>query len=340
MVPVGYGGDVVLAFEEAAVGDADLLEGYFDVLIEEDGVEEVPAVEAALGHLVVVVVVVVEADVVGGVVGVAEVRRTILILDRTAVLLGGEAPGAAEVVFGSGTADGWVVLISVNIEFHFAFAVPVAFEGGEGEVGADVLAFAFYVVEDDVVVGFFGDALAAPLGVEVGGIFWDFGEAVVDLIEESRDVFVALVFDGDGGVFAERHREIAVETAGRVDGDRDGVDRVGDAESAAEEIAERAFDGWDGFVIPVHAENQIALDVTVSFAGAVGYSDPDVLDDAFALDSAEGYGFAGGNFRDARGAFAGWTEVAGCHAAFSFFSVPVFPVDGTGLAVSQSENIL
>ena len=71
MVPVSGRCDVILAFEEAAVGDADLLEGYFEVLFEEDGVEEMPAVEAALGHLVVVVVVVVLEGVVDGVVGVA-----------------------------------------------------------------------------------------------------------------------------------------------------------------------------------------------------------------------------------------------------------------------------
>ena len=41
-----------------------------------------------------------------------------------------------------------------------------------------------------------------------------------------------------------------------------------------------------------------------------------------------------------RGTFSGRTKIAGCHAAFSFFSVPVFPVDGTGLSVFQPENIL
>lgn len=340
MVPVSGRCNVILAFEEAAVGDADLLEGYFEVLFEEDGVEEVPAVEAALGHLVVVVVVVVLEGVVNGVVGVAEVGGAVLVFDGSAVLLGCKAPGAAEVVFGSGAADGWVVLIAVDVEFHFAFAVPVAFEGGEGEVGADVLAFAFNVVEDDVVVGFFGNALAAPLGVEVTRILRDLGEAVVDLVEEGRDGLVALVFDGDAGVFMKRHREVAVEAAGRVDGDWDGVHLVRNAEAAAEEVAERAFDGWEFFVVPVHAEDQVAQDVAVAVAGAVGDGDPDVLDDALSVDFAEGYGLSCFDFRDARGAFAGWAEVTGCHAAFSFFSVPVFPVDRTGLAVSELENVL
>ena len=66
-------------------------------------------------------------------------------------------------------------------------------------------------IEHHVVVGEFGDALAAPLRVEahrVGRQLVVFG--VVDLVEERGHVLVAVVAQHDARVF-ERHGEVAVE---------------------------------------------------------------------------------------------------------------------------------
>jgi hypothetical protein len=92
--------------------------------------------------------------------------------------------------------------------------------------------------------------------------------------------------------------------------------------------------------VPVHAQDKIPQNITVTFTGTVCNGDPDVLNHAFSLDLTKCYGLSCFYFRDTRGTFSGRTKIAGCHAAFSFFSVPVFPVDGTGLSVFQPENIL
>ena len=68
--------------------------------------------------------------------------------------------------------------------------------------------------------------------------------------------------------------------------------------------------------------------------------DPDVLNDAFSPDLTKCYGLSCFYFRDTRGTFSGRTKIAGCHAAFSFFSIPVFPVNRTGLSAFQLENVL
>lgn len=70
LVPVGHGCHIILAFKQATVVYADLLDGDADVLLKQDGVHDVPAVKAALGHLVIVVVVIMNKSIVVGIVGV------------------------------------------------------------------------------------------------------------------------------------------------------------------------------------------------------------------------------------------------------------------------------
>ena len=76
LVPVGY---VILAFEEAAVTDADLLVSDFQVFIEANRLLDVPAVESALWYGVVVVVVVVDQFAMREVVWISHVRGAVVL---------------------------------------------------------------------------------------------------------------------------------------------------------------------------------------------------------------------------------------------------------------------
>ena len=58
-------------------------------------------------------------------------------------------------------------------------------------------------------------------GMEIGSILRNRCQAIVDLIKEGRNRLITLIFNGNTGVFTERHREIAVETTGRIDSNRD-----------------------------------------------------------------------------------------------------------------------
>ena len=89
-----------------------------------------PPIEAALGHLIVVVVIIMQEGIVMGIVRIAQKRRTEGIFHCAAVFLRCKAPCPAEVILGSGPADGRVFLIPVNIELHFPFSVPVPLQGG------------------------------------------------------------------------------------------------------------------------------------------------------------------------------------------------------------------
>lgn len=77
LVPVGNASDIVLALEQTAVADPDLLNGHANVLLKTYGILNMPPIEPALRHGIVVVVWIVHELVVRGIVGVSEVRRAV-----------------------------------------------------------------------------------------------------------------------------------------------------------------------------------------------------------------------------------------------------------------------
>ena len=170
LVPAGY---VILAFEEAAVTDADLLVSDFQVFIEANRVLDVPAVESALWYGVVVVVVVVDQFAMREVVWISHVRGAVVLFHGFPVYLFCEAPGAAEVVFGSSSAVGWVVFVAIHIEFYFAFSPPVAFQRGQCQIGSHIVSSSFYAVQNHIVFLQFGDFLPSPLRTEICGVLFD-----------------------------------------------------------------------------------------------------------------------------------------------------------------------
>ena len=81
LVPVRDRCDVILPFKKSSVSDADLLDRYADVPAERNRILDMPSVEAALRHGIVVVVRMV-LGVMVRIIRVAEVRRAVLLLDR------------------------------------------------------------------------------------------------------------------------------------------------------------------------------------------------------------------------------------------------------------------
>ena len=221
LVPVSCGSYIILTFKKTSVADTNLLQSYLKVLLKKDRIKKVPAVEAALWHLIIIVVIIMKEGIVARVVRIAKIRSTVLIFNGLAILLCCKAPGTAEVIFCSSSANGWIILVSIDVEFHLTFSVPVAFEAGKRKISSNVLAFPFDVVEDNVVFCLFRYALTTPLGMEIGSILRNRCQAIVDLIKEGRNRLITLIFNGNTCVFTERHREIAVETTGRIDSNRD-----------------------------------------------------------------------------------------------------------------------
>ena len=136
-------------------------------------------------------------------------------------VLAGHAPvvGAADVVLGSGAADGGEFLVTVHEELDLTFAPPAVVQHAPAERGADVVAAAADAVDDGVFLAVPHGVGAAVLSVEIGGIVGDVREGVVDLVEASLRLSRVLVFERDAAVPPERHLPEAVESAAGIDGD-------------------------------------------------------------------------------------------------------------------------
>ena len=274
LVPVGHRGDVVgqwLEFSLVHRGPpAQSLDGNAEFFFEADRVEYVPAIHGVLGYLFFLFLPE----------RIAEKGRRIGVL---------EAPGAAEIVFGAGSANGGIFPVAVDEEFYFTFAPPAIGELGPGEEGAGVVTLAADTFNDDIIgIGTVGDS-TTPLGVEIAGGLGNVGERVVDLVKEKADLFCQIVFDGDPATLVERHGPIAVHGTGGVDGDGHGIDVVGQAVAKCEKIAQRHFNGGHLLAVPVKTQN-----AAPQIAFVRGH--PDVLDDAGPFDFSQGVRGAGLDF--------------------------------------------
>ena len=226
LIPVGHGSHIVLPLEQAAVADADLLDGDPQILLKQDRIRDVPPVEAALGQLVVGMVIVMQEGIPRGIVGIAEEGRAEGVFHRPSLLLRREAPGAAEIVFGPRSADRGIIRIPVQIKLYLALSVPVPLQGGQRQVGAHVLSLSLHAVQDHIVLSLFREPLPAPLRMEISGILRQLlRQAVIHLIEKGMHILVALIFQRDPRLLPEGHGKIQVEPSGGIDGHRQGQNR-------------------------------------------------------------------------------------------------------------------
>ena len=58
LVPVRCGSDIILTFKKTSVTGTNLLQSYLKILLKKDRIKKVPAVEAALWHLIIIVVII------------------------------------------------------------------------------------------------------------------------------------------------------------------------------------------------------------------------------------------------------------------------------------------
>ena len=58
LVPVSCGSNIILTFKKTSVTGTNLLQSYLKVLLKKDRIKKVPAVEAALWHLIIIVVII------------------------------------------------------------------------------------------------------------------------------------------------------------------------------------------------------------------------------------------------------------------------------------------
>ncbi len=180
-----------------------------------------------------------------------------------------EIIGAAEVVFGSGSADGWVFVIIIEIEFDFSFTPPAAVVDAPGHIGADILPAPFNPVKNRV------DGLVrqridpAELGMEIGDIIRNVGQCVVHLIKQGH-FRTALIGHRHAAAAAKGHLPVTVERAARVDTDRERCHRRVFTPAAGKKVTHRTFNRRIRLVIPVDPQDAVPP--------VAGRRHPDMLD--------------------------------------------------------------
>ena len=95
------------------------------------------------------------------------------------------APGASDVVFSSCAADSREISVAVHVKLDFAFSEPVVVIALPGQVCTYIMSLSFYPVYNYMVLFVLEGIASVPFRMEVGGIFRNFGECIVHLIEES-----------------------------------------------------------------------------------------------------------------------------------------------------------
>ena len=87
LIPVSRRSDIILTFKETSMTDANLLKGYLKILLKKDRIKKVPAVEAALWHLIIIVVIIMKEGIVGRVVRISKIRSAVLIFNGLAIVV-------------------------------------------------------------------------------------------------------------------------------------------------------------------------------------------------------------------------------------------------------------
>ena len=87
-----------------------------------------PAIKASHRWAVIIMIKIVDQFVMGRIIRISQIWCVIILFHGFSIHLFGKAPGTSKVIFRSCSADGRILLISVNIKFNFAFSPPVSFK--------------------------------------------------------------------------------------------------------------------------------------------------------------------------------------------------------------------
>ena len=164
-------------------------------------------------------------------------------------------------------------------------------------------------------------------------------QAVIHLIEECRNRIDMLVFQSDSCFFSERHLEITVQSSAWHYCDRHRVYVAFSTKTTAEKVSQRAFYRRFFFIIPVHTKYQISQYKAVCVCGFRIYSDPDMVDRTRSIDLCQCHCLSTCDVSKTGTSFSGWSEIAGCHTAFSFFSSWIFRIDRTAFSMFRQCKI-
>ena len=161
--------------------------------------------------------------------------------------------------------------IAIHEEFDLTFTPPSGAVRAPAHIGPHVMSPSLDTIYDRIV-GFVRHRICPPeLGMEVGRIFRNIRECVIDLIIEGHLLLVQ-VFHGYLAAFAEGHNPVTVEGTSRIHTHRQRAYLSIFAPAAGKEIAHRNFDRGLFFTVPVEAQDRIA---PIS-----GRCHPDLLDGA------------------------------------------------------------
>jgi len=169
----------------------------------------------------------------------------------------------------------------------------------------------------------------AKLGMQICGVFRDFGQRVVYLIIQPH-LFIVDVFHRHAALFSEWHGPVAVQCTAGINayGQRRYLFVVIPADS--KEIPNRNFDRRLGFIIPVETQNRITP--------VPRRRHPYLLNCAWTLDLCK---CEGGTWFDPdkgihlssltkiSGSMSGRPFFQGSHASLAFFTGKIFRADGT-----------
>ena len=107
---------------------SDLLKRHAQILLKQNRIQNMPAIKATLRKCIIIMIRTPGPLIVCGIIRISEERRIVILLHSLPVHLLCKAPGTAEIVLHTGSADRRICLISVNIELHLTFAIPVTLQ--------------------------------------------------------------------------------------------------------------------------------------------------------------------------------------------------------------------
>ena len=129
------------------------------------------------------------------VIWITQIWCIVILFHSLTIYLFCKTPGASEIVFRTSSADCRIFVISVNIEFYFAFSPPVTFQCCQSNISSYIMSFSFYTIEDCVIFLFLCQALPFPLCMEISDIFRKFIiQTIIYLIEKCRNFICMLIF--------------------------------------------------------------------------------------------------------------------------------------------------
>ena len=300
-----------------------------------------PAVKTSHRHTVIVVIEIVNQLIVRRIIWISQIRCTIILFHRLTIYLFRKAPGTTEIIFCSRSANSWIFLISVNIEFNFAFTPPVTFQCCQCHISTYIVTLSFDIIKNYIIFLQLGDLFSSPLCMEVSDILRQsfIIQAVIHLIEECRNWIGMLIFQSDSCFFSERHLEITIQSSAWHYRDRHRIYITFSTKTTTEKVSQRTFYRRFLFIIPVHTKNQISQYKAICVCGFCIHGNPDMVDRTRSFNLCQCHCLTTCDISKTRASFSGRSEITGCHTAFSFFSSWIFRIDRTAFSVFRQCKI-